>query len=316
MNRKGRSKVRAQTTAETPAVVHPDLLAFDIRRPLNEWPESVRKLAEERARAATETADHDSAKDPDSWREPGPEDLAIGPLAPNECPHPTRSGRHEIYTDRDGDYCRACGVRFPLQPATLAPLPLVEDRSLEQIVADGDGTPEYLVKVAAERLEASVDRVVDTTARLAAAVGIESTPPEARVTQPMTAPDEWGRYRMVRQEPDEDEPTTPTLFDPAVADGILAKLESDPHLRQLVARYMATNHALTQATGSAPAAQLHVDTAGGRCGACGQFDLGFNDLWNDRLKRMAAAADCTPRLYLNRLLARAWAAMPRKERTT
>lgn len=31
-------------------IVHPDLMHFDLRRPFREWPESVRKLIEERAR--------------------------------------------------------------------------------------------------------------------------------------------------------------------------------------------------------------------------------------------------------------------------
>jgi hypothetical protein len=29
------------------------------------------------------------------------------------CPHPVRDGRHEVYLDRSGTYCRACGARGP-----------------------------------------------------------------------------------------------------------------------------------------------------------------------------------------------------------
>jgi hypothetical protein len=43
------------------------------------------------------------------------------------------------------------------------------------------------------------------------------------------------------------------------------------------------------------------------------IDIG--ELWYGRLTQMAQVADCTPGLYLNRLLSRAWTAMPRRDRT-
>lgn len=37
-------------------------------------------------------------------------DLAI---ERNQCPHPARNGRHEMYGDSTGMHCRACGRRWP-----------------------------------------------------------------------------------------------------------------------------------------------------------------------------------------------------------
>lgn len=250
--------------------------------------------------------------------------------------------------------------RFPETPATFDEQHPVAPGTLKKAAVELQSTPEQAAAEAAlQRLGGSVERLgltVDELARtlidpdgegfrpamlpeaFQAAYGAhpdsvhppgvvpaEHVEAEERATKPMEPPDTWGRYRMVSADGDEDEPTTPTLVDPAVVDTIVQKLDADPHLRRMIATYMAANHAITMESGRdllvgerfvSPEAKFldqHLGREESR--ARGSVtELHVSPLWVGRLQVMAKAADCSPQRYLDTLISRAWTGLDRSKR--
>lgn len=99
---------------------------------------------------------------------------------------------------------------------------------------------------------------------------------------------------------DEDTAGMPLLMEEpteSIVKGIIHQIETSPKVRDVIARLMATNAAITEANGGQEPSAFVLEA-----------------LWLERLQQMAALAHQSPNQYLQTLLARAWTAMPRRSR--
>lgn len=175
-------------------------------------------------------------------------------------------------------------------PVSQKPLALVEDRTREQLIADGDYAPPEPEPTLLSRPEPDLFVTVD---------GERVKSEDLSIVYPSD------QYRSIPVEhPVESE-----------SEVILRRLNESPELRGFVARYMASMHAITEANGGvAPVMVLPEAAPEVQPGLVGVVRVELEWLWVKRLQKMAEVVGQTPNDYLRTLLTRAWCAMPRRDR--